>query len=81
MKIMHNSTSAQVKQVFAFADVSRSISLPVAHVRESVLDTDAFSQCCSPFARTLSHAQFLQELLFGVEFDAPTTFAPCARDC
>ena len=60
MEIMHHSTSAQVKQVFAFPDVSRSVPLPMSHVREGVLNANAFSQGGSSFTRTLSHTQFLQ---------------------
>jgi hypothetical protein len=78
MKIIDDSTTTQVKQVFAFPAVTCSIALPVADLRQIVLHPDTLAQGGASFTGPLSHAQFLKKLLLRVEIDAPPALTPCA---
>jgi hypothetical protein len=47
--------------------------LPVADVRQVVLDANTFAQGGAPFTRALSHAQVVKQSLLSVELDAAST--------
>jgi hypothetical protein len=78
LAIIHYSTTAQIKQVFAFPAVPRPLTWPVPDVRPVVFDANLLAQCGSPFTRALSHTPFLQPFLLGVELDVAPALAPRA---
>src|SRR5262245_9296927 len=77
MQIVHHCTTSQVEQVLALSAVPGAIALPMPNMRQIVLDSDSFAQCGASFTRPLTNAQFLQQLLVGVQLDAAVTLTAC----
>jgi len=73
---MHDRRPSQIKQVLPLAPVAGAITLPVADMRQTVLNGHSFAQLRAPLRRQLPFAQLLQQPLIGVDAD---TAAMCAR--
>ncbi len=70
MEILNDGTTAQVEEVLALATVAGATALPVADMRQGVLDGDPLAELGAPSWRVLALAQLGQEAFIGMEADA-----------
>lgn len=53
MQVMNDGTTAQIKEIFAYASVASTPSLPTSDMGQSMFDGDSFSQLGSASHRKL----------------------------
>ncbi len=70
MEIIHDGTATQVEQILALATIAGAPALPVADMRQRVLDGHALTQFGPARWRLLPRAQLRQVALVRMETDA-----------
>src|SRR5579884_3292890 len=70
VQVVDDRHPAQIEEILGLATVAGTLALPMADVRQGVLDLDPLAQLGSPQRRQLTLAQLRQELRVGMDRDA-----------
>src|SRR5262249_44778089 len=70
MQVVHYRAPPQIKEILARPAVASTPPLPVAHMRQGVLDRHALAQLRSPRPRLLLLAQLDEQTFVGMDVDA-----------